>query len=39
MAFFEKQMRDAGVYDRLENMGINEGDTVSFYGLEFDYAR
>jgi GTP-binding protein len=39
MAFFEKQMREAGVYERLESMGISEGDTVSIEGMEFDYAK
>jgi GTP-binding protein len=39
MAFFERQMREAGVYDRLEEMGISEGDTVSFCGMEFEYAK
>ena len=35
--FFERVMRNAGVYSRLEGMGIKEGDTVSIYNLEFDY--
>ena len=36
--FFERVMRDAGVYQRLEDMGIKEGDTVSIYNLEFEYV-
>lgn len=39
MAFFDRMLRSAGVYDRLEAMGIKEGDTVSIYNLEFDYAK
>ena len=37
--FFERVMRDAGVYKRLEDMGIKEGDTVSIYNLEFEYVE
>ena len=35
--FFERVLRNAGVYKRLEGMGIKEGDTVSIYNLEFEY--
>ena len=35
--FFERVLRNAGVYQRLEDMGIKEGDTVSIYNLEFEY--
>ena len=35
--FFERVLRNAGVYRRLEEMGIKQGDTVSIYNLEFDY--
>ena len=37
--FFDRTLRNAGVYDRLEEMGISEGDTVSIYVLEFEYHR
>ena len=37
--FFQKFMRENEVYDRLEELGIEEGDTVRLYGLEFDYYR
>ena len=36
--YFDKVLRNAGVYSRLEDMGINEGDTVSIYNMEFDYV-
>ena len=39
MMFFERVLRNAGVYERLEGMGINEGDTVSIYDLEFEYVK
>ena len=35
--FFERVLRNAGVYARLEDMGIKEGDTVSIFNLEFEY--
>jgi len=37
--WFDKMLRDAGVFDRLENMGIQDGDLVSMYNLEFEYQR
>ncbi len=37
--YFERTLRDAGVFERLEELGINEGDTVSLCGLEFEYRR
>ena len=36
--YFDKVLRNAGVYQRLEDMGINDGDTVSIYNMEFDYV-
>jgi GTP-binding protein len=39
MMFFERVLRNAGVYKRLEGMGIKDGDTVSIYNLEFEYVR
>ena len=35
--YFERVLRNSGVYKRLEDMGIKEGDTVVIYDLEFDY--
>jgi GTP-binding protein len=37
--FFDRVLRNSGVFKRLEAMGIQEGDTVSIYNLEFEYAR
>ena len=39
MMFFERVLRNAGVYQRLKDMGIKEGDTVSIYNLEFEYVE
>ncbi len=38
-AFFQKYLRDKGIIDKLEEAGINEGDTVKIYDLEFDYYK
>ena len=35
--FFDKTLREAGIFERLEKMGINDGDTVSIYDLMFEY--
>ena len=35
--WFEKQLRDSGLYQRLEDMGIKDGDMVSLYDWEFQY--
>lgn len=36
-AFFQKYLRDKGIIKELEEQGIQEGDTVRIYDLEFDY--
>ena len=36
---FDRMLDASGVYTRLEELGINEGDTVSIYDLEFEYRR
>jgi GTP-binding protein len=38
-AFFQKFLKDAGILDELEAAGIEEGDTVRMYGLQFDYYK
>ncbi|MBQ3104073.1 MAG: Obg family GTPase CgtA, partial [Oscillospiraceae bacterium] len=37
--FFDKMLRDAGVFTQLEERGIQDGDIVSMYNLEFEYQR
>lgn len=37
--WFDKMLRNAGLFDRLEAMGIQDGDLVSLYDLEFEYQR
>ncbi len=35
--WFEKKLKDSGLYERLEAMGIEDGELVSMYHLEFEY--
>jgi len=35
--YFDRMMREAGVFQRMEAMGIKDGDTVNIYNLEFAY--
>lgn len=37
--YFEHVLKDNGVYEKLEAAGINDGDTVNIYDMEFDYVR
>ena len=38
-AFFQKFLKDGGILEELEKAGIEEGNTVRMYGLEFDYYK
>ena len=38
-AFFQKFLKETGILDELEAKGIQEGDTVKMYGLQFDYYK
>lgn len=37
--FFQKFLKDSGILDELEELGIMDGDTVKMYGLQFDYYK
>ena len=37
--YFDQQLRKCGLFDRLEEMGIADGDVVSIYDFEFEYQR
>lgn len=37
--FFQKFLKEQGILEELENLGIQEGDTVRMYGLSFDYYK
>ena len=34
-----KFLKENGILEELENLGIEEGDTVKLYNLEFEYYR
>ena len=35
--YFDRCLRSAGIFDRMEAMGVQNGDTVSIYDIEFEY--
>ena len=37
--FFQKFLKENGIVKQLEELGIEEGDTVKLYNLEFEYYR
>lgn len=37
--FFQRFLKEQGILDELENLGIQEGDTVRMYGHSFDYYK
>ena len=37
--FFQNFLKDNGILDQLEALGIQDGDTVRLYGHEFDYYK
>ena len=37
--FFDKMLRENGVFQQLEDLGIKDGDIVSMYELEFEYQH
>lgn len=37
--FFQNFLKDTGILEELETLGIQEGDTVRMYGLSFDYYK
>lgn len=39
LLYFQKVLRDTGVIERLEQMGIQEGDTVSIFDFEFEFVK
>ena len=36
---FDYQLRKCGLFARLEELGIQDGDTVDIYDFEFEYQR
>lgn len=39
LQYFQRSLRKKGVIKALEQKGINEGDPVKIYDIEFDYVR
>ena len=37
--FFDRSMREAGIFQRMEDMGVKDGDTVCLGDLEFEYQH
>jgi len=37
--FFQNFLRDNGILEELEKLGIKDGDTVRLYGWDFDYYK
>lgn len=37
--FFQKFLKENGILEQLEELGIQDGDTVRMYGLQFDYYK
>ncbi|MCR5205100.1 MAG: GTPase ObgE [Lachnospiraceae bacterium] len=38
-SFFQNFLKSNGILDKLEELGIQEGDTVRLYGWDFDYYK
>ena len=38
-AFFQKFLREQGIIDELETLGIEEGDCVNLGDMSFDYYK
>ena len=39
LQYFQRVLQKSGVIARLEEMGIQEGDTVNILDFEFDYVK
>lgn len=39
LQYFQNVLRTSGIIDKLEEMGIEEGNTVSIFDFEFEYLR
>ena len=37
--YFQKVLRNSGIFTALEEKGCKDGDTVSIYDFEFDYVK
>ncbi len=39
LQYFQRVLRSSGIIDKLEQMGIKEGDTVNIFDFEFDFVE
>ena len=39
LMYFQKVLKNAEVFDKLEKAGVKDGDTVSMYDFEFDFVK
>lgn len=39
LQYFQRVLRSSGIIDKLEEMGIEEGQTVDIFGLQFDFVN
>ncbi|MEG1593513.1 MAG: Obg family GTPase CgtA, partial [Oscillibacter sp.] len=37
--YFDKTLRESGLFERMEEMGVKDGDAVTLYNYEFDYQK
>lgn len=39
LQYFQRVLQESGIVDKLEEMGVQEGDTVDLLGFSFEYVR
>ena len=39
LQYFQRVLRETGIIDKLDEMGIEEGQTVDIFGFRFEYIR
>ena len=39
LQYFQRVLRSTGIIDRLEALGISEGDTVDIFGFRFEFIE
>lgn len=37
LQYFQRVLRNSGIIDKLEELGVQEGDTVDIFGFQFDF--
>lgn len=39
LQYFQRVLRESGIIDKLEEMGVQQDDTVDLFGFQFDYVK